>query len=52
MPKTAIMIDLETLSTSTDATILSIGAVRFDPYGYDVDILDKDKFYEIGRAHV
>jgi hypothetical protein len=36
MALTDIMIDLETLATSTDASILSIGAVRFDPFGQDV----------------
>jgi hypothetical protein len=36
MALTDIMIDLETLATSTDASILSIGAVRFDPFGKDV----------------
>ena len=30
---TDIMIDLETLATSTDAAILTIGAVKFDPFG-------------------
>lgn len=28
-----VMIDLETLSTATNAAILTIGAVRFDPHG-------------------
>lgn len=31
-----IMIDLETLSTASNAAILSIGAARFDPYGTEV----------------
>lgn len=31
------MIDLETLSTRTTASIVSIGAVKFDPYGDDPD---------------
>ena len=26
------MIDLETLSTNPDATILTVGGVKFDPY--------------------
>ena len=30
------MIDLETLATSYNASILTIGAVRFDPYGNDL----------------
>ena len=33
MANTDIMIDLETLATSTDAAILTIGAVKFDPFG-------------------
>lgn len=45
MPKTHCMIDLETLATSSDAAILTIGAVKFDPFGFDVDFLDSDKFY-------
>ena len=28
------MIDMETLSTDPDCVILTIGAVRFGPYGY------------------
>lgn len=28
-----LMVDLETLDTKTSATILTLGAVRFDPYG-------------------
>ena len=26
------MIDLETLSTRPDATVLTVGAIKFDPY--------------------
>lgn len=37
MALTDLMIDLETLATSTDAAILTIGAVRFDPFGKDVE---------------
>jgi DNA polymerase III epsilon subunit-like protein len=43
--KTDIMIDLETLATSTDAAILTIGAVKFDPFGKDVEEPDMDSFY-------
>ena len=43
--KTDIMIDLETLATSPDAAILTIGAVKFDPFGDDVNEPDCDKFY-------
>lgn len=42
---TDIMIDLETLATSTDAVILSIGAVKFDPFGKDVEEPAMDSFY-------
>ena len=31
------MIDLETLATSTDAAVLTIGACKFDPKGDDRD---------------
>lgn len=37
-----VMVDLETLGTTADAVILSIGAVRFD---LDSDQLDDDGFY-------
>ena len=36
-----LMVDLETLATSPDAAILTIGAVLFDPYSTRV----YDKFY-------
>ena len=36
MANTDIMIDLETLATSTDAAILTIGAVKFDPFGSEI----------------
>ena len=45
MANTDVMIDLETLATSTDACVLTIGAVRFDPYGKDVDEPAMDSFY-------
>jgi hypothetical protein len=45
MPKTDVMIDLETLATSTDAAVLTIGAVKFDPFGKDVEEPDMDSFY-------
>ena len=45
MAKTDVMIDLETLATSPDAAILTIGAVKFDPFGNSVDFQEKDKFY-------
>ena len=43
--KTDIMIDLETLDVLPTATILTIGAVKFDPFGDDVNEPDCDKFY-------
>jgi hypothetical protein len=42
---TDIMIDLETLATSTDAAILTIGAVKFDPFGKDIEEPAMDSFY-------
>lgn len=32
-----VMLDLETLSTRPEAVIVTIGAVKFDPWGEDVD---------------
>ena len=45
------MVDLETMSTSPNATILTLGAVHFNPYGngigdkiyFRIDIDDQDK---------
>ena len=45
MANTDIMIDLETLATSTDAAILTIGAVKFDPFGKDISEPAMDSFY-------
>jgi len=45
MANTDVMIDLETLATSTDATILTIGAVKFDPFGKDIEEPAMDSFY-------
>jgi hypothetical protein len=42
---TDIMIDLETLATSTDAAILTIGAVKFDPFGLESDKPEMIPFY-------
>ena len=36
-----LMVDLETLATSPNAQILTIGAVTFNPNGYEV----YDEFY-------
>ena len=45
MANTDVMIDLETLATSTDAAILTIGAVKFDPLGNDKLEPTMDSFY-------
>jgi DNA polymerase III epsilon subunit-like protein len=42
---TDIMIDLETLDVLPTATILSIGAVKFDPFGMDIAEPSATKFY-------
>lgn len=42
---TDVMIDLETLDVLPSATILTIGAVKFDPFGDDVAEPSMDKFY-------
>jgi DNA polymerase III epsilon subunit-like protein len=39
------MIDLETLSTSTDAAILTIGAVKFNPNGNELVDNSMEEFY-------
>jgi DNA polymerase III epsilon subunit-like protein len=43
--KNHIMLDLETLDVRPTASILTIGAVKFDPYGNDIERPDCDKFY-------
>jgi len=42
---TDIMIDLETLNTTPDASILTIGAVKFDPFGRELKEPAMDSFY-------
>jgi hypothetical protein len=42
---TDIMIDLETLATTPDAAVLTIGAVKFDPFGEDIKEPTADSFY-------
>lgn len=42
---TDIMIDLETLDTTPTATILTIGAVKFDPFGDDINDPKCEKLY-------
>ena len=42
---TDIMIDLETLNTTPDAAILTIGAVKFDPFGSELKEPKMDSFY-------
>lgn len=43
--KTDVMIDLETLDVLPTATILTIGAVKFDPFGDELSEADMEKFY-------
>lgn len=43
--KTDIMIDLETLDVLPTASILTIGAVKFDPFGDDIKEPDCNRFY-------
>lgn len=43
--KTDVMIDMETLDVLPTATVLTIGAVKFDPFGDDVNDPTYDKFY-------
>lgn len=43
--KSDIMIDLETLATTPDAAILSIGAVKFDPFGQELKEPAMESFY-------
>lgn len=45
MALTDLMIDMETLSTATDASILTIGAVKFDPLGNDIVDNTMEKLY-------
>ena len=45
MANTDVMIDLETLDVLPTATILTIGAVTFDPLGRDVEEKSCEKFY-------
>ena len=45
MANTDIMIDLETLATTPNATILTIGAVKFDPFGDELNDPKCDSFY-------
>lgn len=51
----AVMLDLETLATSPDSVILTIGAVKFDPYtldslGEELYLrIDVDEQIELGR---
>lgn len=43
--KTDIMIDMETLDITPTASVLTIGAVKFDPFGDDINEPSCDKFY-------
>lgn len=40
-----IMIDLETLATSPNAAVLTIGAVKFDPFSNELDNASCEKLY-------
>lgn len=40
-----LMVDLETLATTPDSVILTIGAVKFDPWGSNVDRSEHNIFY-------
>ena len=42
---TDVMIDLETLDVLPSASILTIGAVKFDPFGDDINEPSCEKFY-------
>lgn len=42
---TDVMIDLETLDVLPSATVLTVGAVKFDPFGDDVSDPAMTKFY-------
>lgn len=51
-----VMLDLETLSTRPESVILTLGAVKFDPWGDDVDAesglylrVNVDEQLELGR---
>lgn len=41
-----VMLDLETLSTRPESVILTIGAVKFDPFGKEVDT-DSGLYYRV-----
>lgn len=40
-----LMVDLETMATGPDSVILTIGAVKFDPHGPNVDRSTQNIFY-------
>lgn len=51
-----IMLDLETLATSPDSVILTIGAIKFDPFDTDVEMgpglyhrINVDEQIDLGR---
>jgi 3' exoribonuclease, RNase T-like len=50
MKQSHIMLDIETLATGPNAVMLTIGAIRFDPFAddtnsYEGDIITMDTFY-------
>lgn len=42
---TDLMIDCETLATTPDASVLTIGAVKFNPFGDELNAPAMEKFY-------
>ena len=45
LARNAVMIDLETLDTNPNASILTIGAVKFDPGANELDLPEMEKLY-------
>ena len=43
------MIDLETLGTSPDTVILTLGAIKFDPY---TNVEPSDGLYSVSYTHL
>ena len=38
-----IMVDIETLATTPNSVVITIGAIRFDPFANDNDSYEGDK---------
>lgn len=45
MSQNSVMIDLETIATTANATVLTIGAVRFDPYADEFTSAEAETLY-------